>query len=65
MMDVRPIHNEQDYDWANREVPRYLESEPESGTAYGDRFEVLSRITKINTSQRATARSIPSSLLET
>jgi HTH-type transcriptional regulator / antitoxin HigA len=44
MMDVRPIHNEQDYDWAVREVTRYFEAEPEPGTADGDRFEVLSTL---------------------
>ena len=29
MMDVKPLHNERDYDWAIREVSRYFESEPE------------------------------------
>jgi HTH-type transcriptional regulator/antitoxin HigA len=42
MMDVKPLHNEQDYDWAIREVNSYFETEPVSGTADGDRFEVLS-----------------------
>ena len=46
MMDVRPIHNEQDYDWAVREVTRYFEAEPVPGTADGDRFEVLSTLIK-------------------
>ena len=46
MMDVRPIHNEQDYDWAIREVTRYFEAEPEPGTAEGNRFEVLSTLIK-------------------
>ena len=46
MMDVRPIHNEQDYDWAVREVTRYFEAEPVPGTAEGDRFEVLSTLIK-------------------
>lgn len=45
-MDVKPLHNEQDYDWAIREVSRYFESEPEPGTADGDRFEVLSTLIK-------------------
>ena len=44
MMDVKPLHNERDYDWAIREVSRYFESEPEPGTADGDRFEVLSTL---------------------
>ena len=46
MMDVKPLHNERDYDWAIREVFRYFESEPEPGTADGDRFEVLSTLIK-------------------
>ncbi|OCK54162.1 XRE family transcriptional regulator [Bradyrhizobium sp. LMTR 3] len=44
MMDVRPLHNEQDYDWAINEVTRYFENQPDPGTADGDRFEVLSTL---------------------
>ena len=46
MMDVKPLHNERDYDWAIREVTRYFETEPVPGTADGDRFEVLSTLIK-------------------
>ena len=46
MMDVKPLHNEQDYDWAIREVTSYFEAEPAPGTADGDRFEVLSTLIK-------------------
>ena len=46
MMDVKPLHNEQDYDWAIREVTRYFDREPVPGTADGDRFEVLSALIK-------------------
>ncbi len=46
MMDVRPLHNEQDYDWAIREVTGYFENEPALGTPDGDRFEVLSTLIK-------------------
>ena len=46
MMDVRPLRNEQDYDWAIREVSRYFEAEPAPGTPDGDRFEVLSSLIK-------------------
>ena len=46
MMDVKPLHNEQDYDQAIREVSRYFESDPVPGTADGDRFEVLSTLIK-------------------
>ena len=47
MMDVKPLHNEQDYDWAIREVTRYFESEPAIGTDDGNRFEVLSTLIKV------------------
>ena len=46
MMVVEPLHNEQDYDWAIREVASYFEAEPAPGTADGDRFEVLSTLIK-------------------
>jgi len=45
-MEVRPLHNEQDYDWAIREIARYLEVDPVLGTTDGDRFEVLSILIK-------------------
>jgi HTH-type transcriptional regulator/antitoxin HigA len=44
MMDVRPLRNERDYDWAIREVTRYFEDQPDPGTADGDRFAVLSTL---------------------
>jgi HTH-type transcriptional regulator / antitoxin HigA len=44
MMDVRPLHNEQDYDWALAEVAVYFEDQPEIGSAEGDRFEVLTTL---------------------
>jgi HTH-type transcriptional regulator/antitoxin HigA len=46
MMDVKPLRNEQDYDWAIQEVSRYFETEPTPGTPDGDRFEVLSSLIK-------------------
>jgi HTH-type transcriptional regulator/antitoxin HigA len=46
MMDVKPLHNEQDYDWAIREVSRYFKVEPTPGTPDGDRFEVLCTLIK-------------------
>lgn len=46
MMEVRPLHNEQDYDWAIREIARYFEVDPVLGTTDGDRFEVLSILIK-------------------
>jgi HTH-type transcriptional regulator / antitoxin HigA len=56
MMDVRPIHNERDYDWAVREVARYFEAEPAPGTADGDRFEVLSTLIKADEDKRFAMR---------
>lgn len=46
MMNVRPLHNEQDYDWAINEVAPYFEDQPEIGSAEGDRFEVLTTLIK-------------------
>ena len=40
-MEIRPIHTEADYKAALSEVSAYFDSEPESGTPDGDRFEVL------------------------
>jgi HTH-type transcriptional regulator/antitoxin HigA len=45
-MDVKPLRNEQDYDWAMREVARYFEIDPALGMADGNRFEVLSILIK-------------------
>jgi HTH-type transcriptional regulator / antitoxin HigA len=44
MMDVRPLHNEHDYDWAIGEVTRYFETQPALGTPDSDRFEVLTTL---------------------
>lgn len=44
MMEIRPIRNEQDYDWALKEIEQYFESEPNLGTPEADRFEVLSTL---------------------
>jgi len=46
MMDVKPLRNDQDYDWAIGEVARYFETQPARGTDDGDRFEVLSTLIK-------------------
>jgi len=40
-MDIRPIHDEADYDAALAEVDQYFVNEPEPGSPEGDRFEVL------------------------
>lgn len=39
--DIRPIHNEAEYDSALAEIERYFEKEPARGTPDGDRFEIL------------------------
>jgi HTH-type transcriptional regulator / antitoxin HigA len=40
-MDIRPIHNEQDYKAALKEASAYFDNQPEPGTEDGDRFEIL------------------------
>lgn len=46
MMDVRALHNDDDYQWALAEVARYFENEPAPGTEDADRFDVLSALLK-------------------
>tara|TARA_R110002020_G_scaffold133747_2_gene298469 strand:+ start:522 stop:920 length:399 start_codon:yes stop_codon:yes gene_type:complete len=43
-MDIRPIRDEADYDWALAEIECYFRNEPEPGTAEADRFDVLSSL---------------------
>jgi HTH-type transcriptional regulator/antitoxin HigA len=43
-MDIRPLRNEADYDWALGEVANYFEREPERGTPAADRFDVLATL---------------------
>jgi HTH-type transcriptional regulator/antitoxin HigA len=40
-MDIRPIRNEADYDWALAEIEQYFDKEPARGTPEADRFDVL------------------------
>lgn len=40
-MEIRPIHTEEDYKVALREVSAYFDNEPVQGTPDGDRFEIL------------------------
>ena len=40
-MEIRPIHTEDDYKIALREVSAYFDNEPAPDTPDGDRFEVL------------------------
>lgn len=43
-MDIRPIRNEDDYDWALQEIATYFGSEPQPGTPEADRFDVLAAL---------------------
>ncbi|HEY3778445.1 MAG TPA: hypothetical protein VGL35_10350 [Rhizomicrobium sp.] len=43
-MDVRPIRNEADYDWALREIERSFVQEPRRGTKEAARFEFLATL---------------------
>ncbi|MDP1765956.1 MAG: transcriptional regulator [Methylotenera sp.] len=40
-MEIRPIHTEEDYSAALREVSAFFDDEPEPNTPNGDRFEIL------------------------
>jgi HTH-type transcriptional regulator/antitoxin HigA len=40
-MDVRPIRNEDDYNWALAEIEKYFDNPPPQGTPESDRFDVL------------------------
>jgi len=40
-MNIKPIHTEQDYQAALRELSAYFENEPQPDTPEGDHFEVL------------------------
>ena len=43
-MDVRPIRNEADYEWALREIEPYFVREPRRGTKGAARFDVLAAL---------------------
>ncbi len=43
-MNIRPIHTENDYKAALRELSAYFNHEPEPGTKDGDRFETLATL---------------------
>lgn len=43
-MNIRPIRNEADYDWALAEIEQYFENEPAEGTPEADRFDVLATL---------------------
>ena len=43
-MDVRPIRNEADYEWALEQVSPYFDTVPREGSPEADRFDVLSAL---------------------
>jgi len=43
-MDIRAIHTDADYKWALKEVEKYFDKLPASGTPEADRFDVLSNL---------------------
>lgn len=40
-MNIQPIHSENDYKAALRELSAYFDNEPEPGSEEGDRFDIL------------------------
>ncbi|MGE3146810.1 MAG: type II toxin-antitoxin system HigA family antitoxin [Pseudorhodoplanes sp.] len=44
MDNIRPIKTEDDYNWAIAEITHYFESQPQPGSAEGDRFDVLATL---------------------
>lgn len=44
MENIRPIKTDADYEWAIAEITPYFETEPEVGSADGNRFEVLATL---------------------
>ena len=43
-MNVRPVRNETDYDWALAEIEPYFDREPAFGSPAADRFDVLAAL---------------------
>jgi len=40
-IEIRPIRNERDYNWALKEIERYFDREPKRGSAGAARFDIL------------------------
>jgi len=43
-IEIRPIRNERDYDWALKEIERYFDREPKRGSAEAARFDILAAL---------------------
>lgn len=41
MKNIRPLHTDDDYEWALAEIECYFDAEPQRGTPEADRFDVL------------------------
>ncbi|WP_257997541.1 helix-turn-helix domain-containing protein [Komagataeibacter saccharivorans] len=44
LMDIRPIRDDADYEWALKEIEQYFDNEPARGTPEADRFDVLAAL---------------------
>ena len=53
-MDIRPIRNESDYDWALSEIEQYFVAEPKPGTPEADRFDILAGLIEAYEARRWT-----------
>jgi HTH-type transcriptional regulator/antitoxin HigA len=51
-MEIRPIHTEEDYKAALREVSAYFDNEPPAGSPDGDRFEILLTLVEAHEAKR-------------
>lgn len=43
-IEIRPIRNERDYDWALKEIERYFDREPKRGSSEAARFDILAAL---------------------
>jgi HTH-type transcriptional regulator/antitoxin HigA len=51
-MDIRAINTDADYEWALKEVEKYFNNVPSSGTPEAERFDVLSALIESYESHR-------------
>ena len=43
-IEIRPIRNERDYNWALKEIERYFDREPKRGSSEAARFDILAAL---------------------
>ncbi len=46
-IEIRPIRNERDYDWALKEIERYFDREPKRGSSQAARFDILAALIEV------------------